>query len=55
MACGREKIGNALVNGILHPAGSTADYPFENLLFVLRINVEREISLADRTAENIHK
>jgi hypothetical protein len=55
MACGREEIGNALVDGILNPAGSAADYPLENLLLVLLVNMEREISLTDRTAENIHK
>jgi hypothetical protein len=55
MACGREEIGNPLVNGILHPAGSAADYPLENLLLVLLVNMECEISLAYRTAENIHK
>jgi hypothetical protein len=55
MACEREEIGNPIVDGILHPAGSTAEYPLENLLLVLLANMEREISLADRTAENIHK
>jgi hypothetical protein len=55
MTCGREEIGNPLVDGILHPAGRAADYPLENLLLVLLVNMDREISLADRTAENIHK
>jgi len=29
--------------------------PFKNLFLVLLVNLEREISFADRTAENIHK
>jgi hypothetical protein len=54
MTCGGEKIGNSLMDGILHPAGSTAQFPLENLLLVLLVNMERENSLADRAAENIH-
>jgi hypothetical protein len=55
MACGGEEIRNSLVDGILCLAGSTADFPLENLLLVLLVNMERKFSLADRTAENIHK
>ena len=43
------------MDGILYPASSTAEFPLKNLLLSLLINMEREISLADRTAENIHK
>jgi hypothetical protein len=43
------------VDGISRLAGSAAEFSFENLLLVLRIDMEREIPLADRTAKNIHQ
>jgi hypothetical protein len=43
------------MDGILHPAGSAAQFPLEYLLLILLINMKGEISLADRAAENIHK
>jgi hypothetical protein len=55
MTCRRKEIGDPLVDRVLYAAGRTAQFPFENLLFVLDIDVERQISLADRTAENIHQ
>jgi hypothetical protein len=55
LACGWEKIGDPLMDRIPHMTGSAAEFPLENLLFVLLVHMEREISLADRTAENIHK
>jgi len=55
MVCRGEKIGNPLVDEILHPAGSATEFSLENLLLVLRISMERELSLADRTAQNIHQ
>jgi hypothetical protein len=55
LACGGEEIGDPLKNGILHLAGSAAEFPFEDLLLVLLVDMEREISLTDRAAENIHQ
>jgi hypothetical protein len=55
MSCGREEIGDPLVDGVPDAAGRTAQFPFKNLLLVLLVDVERQISLADRTAENIHQ
>jgi hypothetical protein len=55
MACGGEEIGDPLMDRILYPAGCTAKFPLEDLLLVLLINMESEVSFADRTAENIHK
>jgi hypothetical protein len=55
MPCGGEEVGNPLVDGIVHPAGSTAEFPFEDLLLILLVDMEREIPLADGTAENIHQ
>jgi hypothetical protein len=55
MTCGRKEIGDPFVDGVLHTAGCTAQFTFKNLLLVLLIDVERQISLADRTAENIHQ
>ena len=55
MTCGREEVGNPLMDGVLYPAGGAPEFPFEDLLLVLLINMEREISLADRAAENIHQ
>ena len=55
MTCRREEIGDTLMDGIFCPAGNTPEFPFEDLLLILLINMEREISLADRAAENIHQ
>jgi hypothetical protein len=55
MTCGGEEIGNPLMDGIFHLAGSAPEFPFENLLLTLLVNMEREVSFADRTAENVHK
>jgi len=55
LTCRGKEIGNPLMDGILHPAGSAAEFALENLLLVLLVDMEREITLADRAAENIHK
>jgi hypothetical protein len=55
MVCRGEKIGNPLVDGILYPAGSATEFSLENLLLVLCISMQCELSLADRTAQNIHQ
>jgi hypothetical protein len=55
MTCGRKEIGDPLVDRVLNAAGCTAQFPFKNLLLVLIIDVECQISFADRTAENIHQ
>jgi len=54
LTCRRKKIRNPLMDGILHPAGCAAEFSLENLLLILLIDMEREIPLADRAAENIH-
>jgi hypothetical protein len=43
------------MDGIFCPAGSAAKFSFEDLLLVLLIDMECEVSFADGTAENIHK
>ncbi len=40
---------------ILHPAGSAVEFSLENLLFVFFVDMECEISFADRAAKNIHE
>jgi len=55
MTCRWEKIGNPLGDGILHPAGGATEFSFEDLLLRLIVNLEREIALADRAAENSHQ
>jgi hypothetical protein len=55
MTCGWKEIRDPLMDGVLDAAGSTAQFPFKNLLFVLLVDMECQISLADRTAENIHQ
>jgi hypothetical protein len=55
MARWGKEIGNSVMDWILHSAGCAMESPFKNLFLVLLVNLEREISFADRTAENIHK
>jgi hypothetical protein len=55
MACRWEEIGNPLVDGIHHAAGSAEEFSLKNFLLVFLVNMEREISLTDRAAENIHQ
>jgi hypothetical protein len=55
MTCRREEIGDPFMDGILYLAGGAPESAFEDLLLILRINMKREISLADRAAENVHK
>jgi len=50
-----EKVGDPVVDWILYPAGRAAEFPFKNLLVVLLVNMDREIALADRAADNIQK
>ena len=51
----RQEIWDTLVNGIIHPACGTVQSAFKDLFFVLFVNRQHEISLADRTTENIHQ
>jgi hypothetical protein len=55
LTCRGKEIGNPLMDGIFHAACSTAEFSLKDLLLVLLVNMEREISLADRAAENIHQ
>jgi hypothetical protein len=55
MARGRKEIRDSLVDRILDPAGSAPEFSFKDLLLVLLVHLERQISFADRAAENIHK
>jgi hypothetical protein len=55
VTCGGKEIGDPIVDGVLDTAGRTAQFPFKNLLLVLLFDVECQISLAKRTAENIHQ
>jgi hypothetical protein len=55
LPCGREKVGNPFMDGISRPTGSAAEFSLEDLLLVLFVDDKRQISLADRAAEDIHK
>jgi hypothetical protein len=43
------------MDGIVHPAGGTMKFAFQDLFFVFLLNPECKVSLADRTAENVHE
>jgi len=55
MACGGKEVRYPFMDGVIHPAGGTAEGAFENLLLVLLVNMEGQISLADGAAEDIHQ
>jgi len=43
------------MDGIIHAARGAVKVPFKDLFLILLIHPEREISLTDRAAENIHQ
>jgi hypothetical protein len=49
-----QKVGYAFVDGIVHPACSTMQSAFQDLFVILCGNGKHEITLADRTTQNIH-
>jgi hypothetical protein len=50
-----EQIRDALVNGIVHLAGSTVEIPLEDFFLVFGLDPEDKVTLADRAAEDIHE
>lgn len=43
------------MDGIFYVAGGTVESAIEDLFFIFILNPESKISLADRTAEDIHE
>jgi hypothetical protein len=43
------------MDGIIHPAGSTVEFPFENLFCVFLLDPEGEVALTDRATKDIHE
>jgi hypothetical protein len=43
------------MNGIVHAAGTAMKVTFKDLFLVFRIDAESQISLADRTTEDVHE
>lgn len=55
MPCGGQEIGNSLVNGIVHIAGTAMKAAFENLFLIFPIYAEGQIPFAHRAAKDVHK
>lgn len=55
VCCPGEEIGNPFLDGVLDAACCTVQTSFQDFCFVLLINMELEIALADRAAENGEK
>jgi DUF917 family protein len=53
MSLGQE-IGDAFIDGIVHPACGTMQSSFQNLFLILFGDREDEVAFADGTTENIH-
>ena len=45
LGCTGKEIGDPLMNGIVHLAGSTVEIAFEDFLFVFRLNPKVKITL----------
>lgn len=50
-----EEIRDSFMNRIISPACGTMKVPFEDFLFVFRLDTKSKLTLTDRTAENIHQ
>jgi hypothetical protein len=50
----RQKIGDAIVDGIVNPACSTMQATFQDLFVILCGDGKHEVALADGTTENVH-